>query len=1034
MSSASDSHRLTILTSEEIDDLYGLPRFSDDDRQLYFELSPAELAAVEARTTSVGVALALELGYFKAKRQFFNFEPADVIDDLRYLLATYFPGRPVESVKPPSKPTRINVIQRTILELVGYRYCDATAQQALEDKARRIAMLSTQPLYILRESLQHLANERVVAPRYTTLQDMVGRVVTHEGNRVAVLLAASMTPEVEKALDLLLQADEQTYRISALKHEPRDFSHKELKREVERRQFFRPLHDFARTFLIDAGLSNESGKYYASLVKFYTVYKLQRMPKGSARLYLLCFAFHRFRQINDNLIEAFIHLVGNYEKQAKLAAEAAMQQALLDAADRLQAAGEVLRLFIDQSIAGDRPFAEVQEKAFALLEREQFATVADYLRNIAFDKAAYQWGHYTTLSHAFKRNLRHMFCELDFGGRLEDAPLLEAVAFLQGLLRAGKSPRQTPPETFPQGLLPKSLRPYLYLDVDAAKGKARAKRLDVDRYEFLVYRLLRNALEAGDLFVQHSNEFRRFEDDLISDVRWAQRDAVLREIAAPLLLTPIEETLKTLRDALEARFAEVNHRIQESANQHIKVTGRADKRRWKLIYPTAEEPVNSPFYGQLPGIGIADLLWFVTGQTGFLGSFTHVLDRYVKHAPDPRQILACVVALGTNMGLWKMAEVSGLSFSSLQSTARNFLRLETLRAANDMISNATAKLPAFHLYDIRDQVHSSSDGQRFETQINTFNARHSPKYFGMQKGISACTLVANHVPINARIIGTQEHESHYVFDLLYNNTTDIKPERHSTDTHGTNQVNFWILRVFGYGFAPRYRDLHKKMQTLVGFENPGQYADMLIRPSRKVFDELIVKEWPNIQRIMASLAQKDVTQATIVRKLSSYLRQNQTKKALWELDNICRTLYILDFIDDADLRQAVQKALNRGEAYHRFRRAVAYVNGGTFRVKTEAEQELWNECSRLIANAVIFYNTALLSKIYEQKLAAADQAAIEILRGISPVAWQHVNLFGSFEFSDATSKVDIDALAARYADAAYWSQALKEEAAEVLFS
>jgi len=351
-----------------------------------------------------------------------------------------------------------------------------------------------------------------------------------------------------------------------------------------------------------------------------------------------------------------------------------------------------------------------------------------------------------------------------------------------------------------------------------------------------------------------------------------------------------------------------------------------------------------------------------------------------------------------------------------------------------MISNATAKLPAFHLYDIRDQVHSSSDGQRFETQINTFNARHSPKYFGMQKGISACTLVANHVPINARIIGTQEHESHYVFDLLYNNTTDIKPERHSTDTHGTNQVNFWILRVFGYGFAPRYRDLHKKMQTLVGFENPGQYADMLIRPSRKVFDELIVKEWPNIQRIMASLAQKDVTQATIVRKLSSYLRQNQTKKALWELDNICRTLYILDFIDDADLRQAVQKALNRGEAYHRFRRAVAYVNGGTFRVKTEAEQELWNECSRLIANAVIVYNTALLSKIYAHKLSAGDQAAIEILRGISPVAWQHVNLFGSFEFSDATSKVDIDALAARYADAAYWSQALKEEAAEVLFS
>ena len=150
---------------------------------------------------------------------------------------------------------------------------------------------------------------------------------------------------------------------------------------------------------------------------------------------------------------------------------------------------------------------------------------------------------------------------------------------------------------------------------------------------------------------------------------------------------------------------------------------------------------------------------------------------------------------------------------------------------------------------------------------------------------------------------------------------------------------------------------------------------------------------------------------------NSYVRQNQTKKALWELDSICRTLYILDFIDDVDLRQAVQKALNRGEAYHRFRRAVAYVDGGKFRVHTEAEQELWNECSRLIANAIISFATGV--KLH-------DYAAIEMMRGISPVAWQHVNLFGTFEFNDAMSEIDLDELAARYADPAYWNKAFTQ--------
>jgi Tn3 transposase DDE domain len=96
-------------------------------------------------------------------------------------------------------------------------------------------------------------------------------------------------------------------------------------------------------------------------------------------------------------------------------------------------------------------------------------------------------------------------------------------------------------------------------------------------------------------------------------------------------------------------------------------------------------------------------------------------------------------------------------------------------------------------------------------------------------------------------------------------------------------------------------------------------------------------------------------------------------------------------------------------------------------VKTEAEQQLWNECSRLIANAVIYYNTALLSRVYEHKRAAGDQQALVFLAGLSPVAWQHVRLFGAFDFRPPTSPVDLGALAALYADPVSWDHALQEE-------
>jgi Domain of unknown function (DUF4158) len=204
-----------------------------------------------------------------------------VIEDLNYILKQNFPGQRLASIKLPSKPTRLEQHQ-IILQLFNYRLCDSDAKVELESKARRVAMLSIQPVYILRELIQHLTGQRIVAPSYRFLQEMIGRVVTGERSRITKLLTKALTPTIETQLKTLLEAEEGVYGISLLKHEPKDFSYKELRREVDRRKYFQPLHEFAHTFLATTGISNESGKYYAGLVKFYTAYKLRRM---SVRLY-----------------------------------------------------------------------------------------------------------------------------------------------------------------------------------------------------------------------------------------------------------------------------------------------------------------------------------------------------------------------------------------------------------------------------------------------------------------------------------------------------------------------------------------------------------------------------------------------------------------------------------------------------------------------------------------------------------------------------------------------------------------------------
>lgn len=62
---------------------------------------------------------------------------------------------------------------------------------------------------------------------------------------------------------------------------------------------------------------------------------------------------------------------------------------------------------------------------------------------------------------------------------------------------------------------------------------------------------------------------------------------------------------------------------------------------------------------------------------------------------------------------------------------------------------------------------------------------------------------------------------------------------------------------------------------------------------------LILAEEDNIKRVFASLATKVTSQSVIIGKLSSYARKNRTKKALWELDNVHRSLYLLNYTTPA---------------------------------------------------------------------------------------------------------------------------------------
>ena len=238
----------------------------------------------------------------------------------------------------------------------------------------------------------------------------------------------------------------------------------------------------------------------------------------------------------------------------------------------------------------------------------------------------------------------------------------------------------------------------------------------------------------------------------------------------------------------------------------------------------------------------------------------------MKQEPDPREVLRLHCRHGDQYGSWKNGGSIWFGFASLLSTARNFLRLETLREANDAISNAIATLPAFHLFDIQDEIHPSSDGQRLEHK-SIPSTLDIPQVFWIGQrgqrlhgGSQPCTAqYQSHRRTSMRVITSSIccTTTPLISGLTVTRPIRMEPTR-SISGSCTHSVTS-LLPVIGICV--------QENRSLVGFQHPSHYGDLLIKPARKVNGELIIQEWPNIQRIMASLAQKDVTQATIIRKL-----------------------------------------------------------------------------------------------------------------------------------------------------------------------
>ena len=290
------------------------------------------------------------------------------------------------------------------------------------------------------------------------LQELIGQALTAEQQRLITVIRAHLQPPDIAAFQRLIEETPDLYAITQLTHEPKDFSAREIKREIQRGSQLRPLYTLATRVVSALQISNESLNYYASLVSYYSVDKLKRLPAWTVYLYLLCFVVHRYRRLHNHLITSLMYHVRQYTEDAKALVKDCVYTARIEGNDTLHKAGHVLRLFTDDRIAEEVPFKEVRAHAFRILARDQLAGMAAHLVGTSrFEEAAFQWDRVDTLAPQFKRHLRPVLLSVEFAAPSPHHPLLEAVQFLATAFQKGKSLRHYPPEQYPVRGIPESL-------------------------------------------------------------------------------------------------------------------------------------------------------------------------------------------------------------------------------------------------------------------------------------------------------------------------------------------------------------------------------------------------------------------------------------------------------------------------------------------------------------------------------------------------------------------------------------------------
>lgn len=870
------------------------------------------------------------------------------------------------------KNTRTKHIEE-ICTWYGYRPFTNTESQALEEYIEEKAIASDEPFSLVKSGIDFLRNKKIILPGITTIERIVRKVCINIESSLFSDIYSCLVPEQYRLLDKIIESQDEKVMtvLGMLRNVSGQCSPQAFNDVADKLKQVRELN-------LNVDLSfihpNRIKQIYRAASR-YEPHMFRRFPNQKKYALLVIYLQMLEQKLVDMAVEIHDKLINSYlSKGRKL--QDKMQQ------ENGKSINEKVHLFINIGAALIRSRKEGTDPFAAIENIMPWEKMVEYIEDAKI-LVRPQGYDYLDLIDKWYSQLRKysptLLDTLTFSStNTSMSPLIHSLDVLRELNRSN---RRNVPEDTSVEFLPERWRKHIY---------GNDNSIDRHYYEMAVLAELKNRIRSGDVAVEGSCNYRNFNDYMLPVSQWKKKTDISEKLAVS---SNFNEYIKERYSSLDSMYKSLSENLTKLKDLEID-DGKIHIEKLEKEVPEEVKSLNDSLYGMLPNVKLAEILFEVSKWTGFDRYFTHASSGNTPKEDEIPSIMAALMAIGTNIGLSKMADCTKeFDYHKLANISQWRLHDDAMKKAQACLVNYQHRLSLPSYWG--DGTTSSSDGMRVQVGVSSLVSEHNP-YYGSGKGSTIYRFVSDqYSTFYTKVINTNAREAVHVIDGLLEHETDLCINEHYTDTAGYTDQVFGLSHLLGFVFAPRIRDISdSKLYQLPEMELKKNINNLA---SARINTNIIEQNYEDILRLAYSIKDGLVSSSLILSKLGSYSRQNSLAKALQEMGRIEKTIFILRYATDNVLRRRILVGLNKGEAMNGLARAVFFGKQGELRERDLQDQLQRASALNILINAISIWNTVYLEKAveYQKKHKGIDE---NLLKHISPLNWSHINFLGEYSF------------------------------------